>query len=265
MNRNILLLFVGCLLLFAACQERAPKTEFREDAKAKQMLQGMWIDEDGEDVVFRVKGDTIYYPDSTSVPAYFYISADTFVVKGANEIRYAIVKQAAHLFEFKTQNGDILKLVKTTDKAYLNSFKHQHPVVLNQGQLVRRDTIVAFGAEKYHLYTQVNPTTYKVLKSTYNEDGVGVDNVYYDNIVNVNVYHGASRLFGRDFRKQDFIRQVPASFLEQAVLSDMVFRAIDKTGIHFRAVLAMPDSSVSYQVEVTISFDGHLDIRTAGA
>ena len=102
-------------------------------------------------------------------------------------------------------------------------------------------------------------------KSTYNEDGVGVDNVYYDNIVNVNVYHGASRLFGRDFRKQDFSRKVPDSFLKQAVLSDIVFRAADKAGVHFRAVLAMPDSSVSYQVEVTVSFDGQLKISTAGA
>ena len=190
------------------------------------------------------------------MPAYFYVSADTLVIRGANDIRYAIVKQAAHLFEFKTQNGDVLRLVKTNDKTYLSSFKHQQPVVLNQGQLVRRDTIVTFGAEKYHLYTQVNPTTYKVLKSTYNEDGVGVDNVYYDNIVNVNVYHGASRLFGR---------RVPDSFLKQAVLSDIVFRAADKAGVHFRAVLAMPDSSVSYQVEVTVSFDGQLKISTAGA
>ena len=36
-------------------------------------------------------------------------------------------------------------------------------------------------------------------------------------------------------------------------------------GVHFRAVLAMPDSSVSYQVEVTVSFDGQLKISTAGA
>lgn len=261
MNRNLLLLALGCMLAFTGCKERATHVGFQENKKAKQMLQGVWIDEEGEDVAFLVKGDTIYYPDSTSLPAYFYIASDTLVVKGANEVKYAIVKQAPHLFEFKTQGGDVLKLVKTADKAYLKSFDHEQPMALNQNKLIKRDTVVTHGAEKYHLYMQVNPTTYKVYKSSYNDDGVEVDNVYYDNIINVNVYHGAARLFSRDFRKHDFKKQVPASFLSQSILSDMVFKEVDKAGIHFMAVLAMPDSSLSYQVEVTISFDGHLNIR----
>lgn len=49
------------------------------------MLQGIWLnDDDEDDVAFRVKGDTIYYPDSTSQPVYFYIAGDTLVMKGAN-------------------------------------------------------------------------------------------------------------------------------------------------------------------------------------
>ncbi|WP_367383922.1 hypothetical protein [Segatella copri] len=54
MKRNIILLVIGCLMVFSACKERAQKETFKEDMKAKQMLQGMWIDEDDEDVVFRV-------------------------------------------------------------------------------------------------------------------------------------------------------------------------------------------------------------------
>ena len=61
------------------------------------------------------------------------------------------------------------------------------------------------------------------------------------------------------------LKEGEEAFLKQAVLSDIVFRAADKAGVHFRAVLAMPDSSVSYQVEVTVSFDGQLKISTAGA
>ncbi len=58
-------------------------------------------------------------------------------------------------------------------------------LALNQNTLIKRDTVVVRGDEKYHLYVQVNPTSYKVYKSSYNDDGVEVDNVYYDNIVNL--------------------------------------------------------------------------------
>lgn len=151
----------------------------------------------------------------------------------------------------------MVKLVKTEDKSYLQQFIHNHAsVALNQNTLIKRDTVVVRGDEKYHLYVQVNPTSYKVYKSSYNDDGVEVDNVYYDNIVNLHVYHGANCLFSRDFHKKDFDKQVPASFLDQSILSDIVFNKIDESGIHYLAVLAMPDSSLSYQVEVIISFEG---------
>ena len=91
------------------------------------------------------------------------------------------------------------------------------------------------------------------------------NNVYYDNIVNVNIFHGASKVFSRDFRKADFKKKVPASFLTQAILSDMIFDRIDKDGIHYLAILAQPDSSLSYQVKVIVSFDGHLKILSVGA
>ena len=108
---------------------------------------------------------------------------------------------------------------------------------------------------------QVNPTTYKVFKSSYNDDGVEVDNVYNDNIVNVNIYHGSRKVFGRDFRKKDFKEQVPHEFLKQSILSDIVFKKVDADGVHYRVVLAMPDSSMSYQVEIIISLEGKMTIK----
>ena len=182
-------------------------------------------------------------------------------MKGANTTKYPIVKQAAHIFQFKVLNGDIMKLVKTDDTSYLQQFLHNQPVVLNQNTLIKRDSVVYAGDEKLHLYVQVNPTTYKVFKSSYNDDGVEVDNVYYDNIVNVNIYRGAGKIFGRDFRKEDFEGQVPHEFLKQAILSDIVLKKVDTDGLHYRVVLAMPDSSMSYQVEIIISLEGKMTIR----
>ena len=263
MKQTVNLLLLGCLLMIVGCSHKADRQgeTVAENAAAKKMLQGIWLNDDEDDVAFRVKGDTIYYPDSTSQPVYFYIAGDTLVMKGANVVKYPIVKQAAHIFQFKIQNGDIVKLVKTNDASYLRQFTQQPPVALNQNTLIKRDTIVSHADEKYHLYVQVNPTTYKVYKSSYNDDGVEVDNVYYDNIVNINIFQGARKLFGKDFHKEDFKKKVPAEFLKQSILSDISFLKIDAEGIHYMAVLAMPDSSLSYQVELVVSHDGKMKIK----
>lgn len=267
LKKHLLLLVLACgVTAFVGCGDKSKQSEMpQEDAHAKKLLQGIWLNEDDEDVAFRVQGDTIFYPDSTSQPVYFFIYSDTLVMKGANEVKYPIIKQAAHLFEFKNQSGDIVKLVKTSDKSYLKSFDQDKTVALNQNTLIKRDTIVSEGDNKYHLYVQVNPTTYKVFKSSINDDGVEVDNIYYDNIVNLNVYHGASKVFSHDFRKGDFDGKVPSAFLEQAILSDLIFYKIDASGIHYWAVLPQPDSSLSYQVEVVVSFAGRMKILKAGA
>ena len=181
-------------------------------------------------------------------------------MKGARDVKYPILKQVAHLFEFKSPSGDVIKLTKTSDKTYLKSFQQEKPIALNQNQLIKRDTVVSHGENRYHLYVQVNPTTYKVFKSSMNDDGVQVDNVYFDNIINLNVFHGANKLFSHDFKKKDFENKVPESFLEQAVLSDLLFERIDEKGIHYLAVLAMPDSSLSYQVKIVVSYQGKLEI-----
>ena len=152
-----ILLCASLLAAMASCGQKSAGKDsagIKEDTAAKKMLQGIWLDGDDEDdVVFRVKGDTIYYPDSTSQPVYFYIAGDTLVMKGANTTKYPIIKQAAHIFQFKVLNGDIMKLVKTDDTSYLQQFQHQQPVVLNQNTLIKRDSVVYAGDEKLHLYS----------------------------------------------------------------------------------------------------------------
>ena len=63
-----------------------------------------------EEAVFRVEGDTIYYPDPTDQPAAFRIIADSLVL---SQQRYPIIRQDEHLFWFQNQSGDIIKLVKS--------------------------------------------------------------------------------------------------------------------------------------------------------
>lgn len=256
-------LFAGVIMSLVACGNRGVKKHetIDEDLTAKKNLQGIWLNDDDNDVAFRVKGDTVYFPDSTSAPAYFRVERDSFVIVGGNTVKYRIVRQSPNVFVFVNQNGEQIKLLKTDDQSYLDLFSPKTVLHVNQNKVVKHDTVIYNGDEKYHCYVQINPTTYKVGVASYNDDGVEVDNVYYDNIVNINIFQGANKLFGKDFHKEDFKQKVPAEFLKQAILSDIVFQKVDADGIHYLAVLAMPDSSLSYQVEFVISHSGKMMIK----
>ena len=117
-------LFLLLLLCFMACGRKAKDANDNstQDYAAKKALQGVWIDEDDEDVVFRIKGDTVFFPDSTSMPVYFMVKQDTFVLCGANRVAYPIVKRTPHVFVFVNQNGEQVKVVKSDDSSYLLMF-----------------------------------------------------------------------------------------------------------------------------------------------
>jgi len=121
--------------------------------------------------------------------------------------------------------------------------------------------VVYYGSEKYHCYVQINPTTYKVYKPTYNDDGVEVENIYYDNIIHFGVFHGAAKLFSSNIVKGDFSKQVPSQFLKQSVLSDMTFYKTDAEGIHYFAVLGIPNTPSNFMVEFILSYDGKVTKR----
>lgn len=247
--------FVGCR------QEKGGKVAIEENHDAKKLLQGIWLNDDEEDVAFRIKGDSVYFPDSTTVPAYFRIERDSFVVSGANVMRYKIVKQTPHVFVFVNQNGERVKLVKTSDNSYNNMFSKTPPVSVNQNRLLKSDTVVFHEDNKYHSYVQVNPTTFKVVKASMNDDGVEVGSIYYDNIIHLSIFKGAEKLFSSDLHKKDFSQEVPERFLRQAVLSDLTFFETDSEGLHYFAILAIPDSSISYMVEVIVGYNGKLTKR----
>ena len=55
----------------------------------------------------------------------------------------------------------------------------------------------------------------RVIKTTYSEDGISMDNVYYDNVMHICVYEGKKSLFASDVTKQMFDKVLPVDFLEQ--------------------------------------------------
>lgn len=251
---------MASLLAFAGCKQKAqPVQERQESREAKALLQGIWIDADSEDIVFKAHGDTIYYPDSLSQPTYFRIVDDTLVM-GASDVKYPIVKQSANLFWFQNPNGDVVKLARSTDSTYVVAFGQQRPHAPIITEKLNRDTVVMVNGERYHCYVAINPTRYKVVRTSFTDDGVAVDNVYYDNIIHVSVYHGTARLFSRDFRKEQYAAYVPKGFLSQAILSNMEFDKADADGFRFNASLCIPDEASCYLIGNCVSLNGRLDI-----
>lgn len=252
----MLLLVVGIV----SCGRQQKPAEGREESReAKQLMQGVWMDEDTEAAVFQMKGDTIYYADSTSMPLPFKVIDDTLYV--GSQTRYHIEKQTEHVLWFKAQNGETAKFVKSDDAELGKVFEKNKPEILTLTDVLKRDTVVFYNGERYHLYIAVNPTKYKVVCQTVNEDGLDVENVYYDNIIHLSVFHGAAQLFSRDFRKSFYEKSVPARFLKQAILNDMQFTSVDADGFHLNASVCIPDESSCYLIEHIVSYDGKLNTK----
>ena len=253
---------LSCSLAFlSSCKRQSGEAHVTsaESKQAKAMLQGIWIDQDTEEILFRAKGDTIYYPDSVNQPTHFRIVNDSLLLAHSS---YPIVKQASHLFWFKNQNGDVVKLVKSDDPNDIFSFEQQSapsPIVTNQ--LVKTDSIVMYGEQRYHWYIAINPTKYKVVKTSYSNDGVEVENDYYDNIIHLSLFRGAEKMFSSDLRKQMFNKQVPSQFLEQALLGDLQYDQVDSQGFHFTATLCIPDGGSCYLIEIIIDFTGQMSMK----
>lgn len=257
MKKSLIITILATFLV--ACNRQGNSVRLVEDKSAKIMLQGIWLDSEDGAVSFRVNGDTIYYTDSTSMPSYFKIIDDSLVLGSGT--KYAIVKQTEHTFWFNNQNGDVVKLEKSDDPEDEHEFVHDTPKVLSYTHQVKTDSVVMYGGERYHWYIAINPTKYKVTKHSYNEDGLEVENVYYDNIMHISVFKGANSIYSSDFRKQQYADKVPADFLEQAVLGNMEFSNVDSEGLHFNATLCIPDGASCYLVESLIAFNGQMVMK----
>ena len=233
-----------------------------EDIAAKELLQGIWLDDETESPLMRVEGDTIYYADSQSAPITFKVMRDTLYTYGNDTAYYKIDKQAEHIFWFHSITDNIIKLHKSEDFNDSLSFVREEVVIPTYTEVTKRDSVVTYNGTRYRAYVYINPSKMRVIKTTYSEDGISMDNVYYDNVMHICVYEGKKSLFASDVTKQMFAQVIPADFLSQAILSDTKFVKVDRNGFHYQAVLAIPESSVYSIAEIEVGFDGKLTITS---
>ena len=84
--------------------------EEKEDSNAKEMLQGIWLNDETESPLMRVEGDTIYYADAQSTPIAFKIMRDILYTYGNDTTYYKIDKQGEHIFWFHSITDNVIKL-----------------------------------------------------------------------------------------------------------------------------------------------------------
>ena len=258
MKRKLFTCISVLLILLTACRNRgADYQQQNEDKQAKEMLQGLWTNGEKSDPAMLVKGDSIFYPDSASMPVRFWIYQDTIYLQGQNVHGYKIEKQAPHLFKFANQNGDDVKLTKTNDKALYSAFNY-HVYAMNTFLEQSQDTVIRTDLGYFESKVHVQTTSDKVVKSTYNDNGVEVDNMYLDNVAALRLYNHGTPVFAHDFRKQEFQSLIPKDFLSRSILRKMYFTHADAKALYYYVIIGIPDADTTYVIELRVTPDGRM-------
>ena len=174
---------------------------------------------------------------------------------------YRIDKQTEHTFWFHSLSDNIVKLHKSEDPndsiVFAGNALEATPTY---NEVTERDSVVNYKNTRYRAYVYINPSKMKVIKTTYSEEGLSMDNVYYDNVMHICVYEGKKSLYASDITKQMFAQVVSKNFLDQSILSDMQFVGVNKKGFHYQATLSIPESQVCCIANLTVDFEGKLAI-----
>lgn len=251
------------VMLLAGCRGRSSREYAleHEDTEAKEMLQGIWMNDDEGYLSMLVHGDSIFFPDTTSIPVQFWIYKDSLYLKGHNINTYKILTQAPHVFKFVNQTGDQVRMERSEDASLAKYFFQPRPYAMNIFRTINRDTIGDGGGCKYACSIMIEPTSERVVKSYSNDDGIEVDNIYLDNVAKVSVATGGRQVYAHNFRKKEFARFVPADFMNLSILRDIQYNSADTAAVYLDAIIGYPDASTSYVVELRITKNGKLTTK----
>lgn len=253
-------ILLSSLLLLAACSIRPTQTMEKEseNKEAKSILQGLWMDDVTETPLLRIEGDSIYYMDTKVAPVAFKIIGDSMITYGSKPASYLIKKQDEYSFWFQSVLGETLKLSKSETTMDSIAFFHGQDIQEPNQTVIQKDHVVTYNQVRYHGYAYINPTQIKVINSEITEEGLEIDNVYYDNIIHICVFEGKNRLFGQDIKKQHFEHIIPAEYFQRSILSDMDFLGVNAKGYQYQATVCIPNSASCYLIDISISTDGDI-------
>ena len=79
----------------------------------------------------------------------------------------------------------MIRLHKSEDPNDSLSFVGQEMIIPTYTEVTKRDSIVNYNGSRYRAYVYINPSKMRVIKTIYTEDGISMDNVYYDNVMHI--------------------------------------------------------------------------------
>lgn len=256
MNKIIhALLLISLLTVGCSGNEKNSDTE---DKEAKKLLQGVWINEESGMPSFMAKGDSIFYPDTTSLPVRFWVSKDSLFLQGKKIGRYRINTLSDKQFVICNRNEEEIRLSHGSYVQAQKDFLQDRPYALNALRIIKTDTVVYAGGIKYDCTMSLEPTSDRVIKSSYNDDGIEVDNLYLDNMVRLEISKDGRRLYSQEFRKQEFSTYVPSEFMSKSILRDFQYSHASANALFFNATIGIPDASTCYVIELKIDKEGRL-------
>lgn len=251
------------LSMFASCTSKKAGEEgarqHATDTRVLEELQGVWLDDNTEAPLFKIEGDSIYYAGQNNVPQQFALFNDTLFIYSVQTVCYPVRRRTEHSIHFATPQGDLVSLHKSeVDSVYVDSQQEIHQPVQ---EVIQKDSVIEFKGERYRGYAYINPTGIKVIRPGISEEGLSVDNVFYDNVIHICVYQGTRRLYSKDIKRPMFAGLVPDDFLNNSILSDMNFIGVDADGYVFEATLCMPDGPTCYNIRLFVDLDGNLTFK----
>ena len=141
-----------CVIALAACGNGKEQKTVEEDAMAKALLQGVWINDETELPLMRIEGDTIYYADPQNIPVSFKIIRDTMYVYGNHTVTYKIDRQTEYSFWFHSLADEIIKLHKSENPEDILAFENKEVEVIPTTEVVKKDSVVMYKGTRYRGY-----------------------------------------------------------------------------------------------------------------
>ena len=97
-------------IFFSCAGKQSQSVDVKENLEMKAMLQGTWMDEDTETPMICIKGDSIHYMTSGTLPVAFRIIEDSLITYGTAITSYHIVKQNEYMLWLQSEMGSIIKM-----------------------------------------------------------------------------------------------------------------------------------------------------------
>ena len=145
------------LFFFACTGKQSQRTNVKENLEMKAMLQGTWMDEDTETPMICIKGDSIHYMVSGTLPVTFRIIEDSLITYGTATTSYHIVKQNEYMLWLQSDMGGIIKMNRAEDSDSINSMDFQIQAEKSEPtkEVIQKDRIELYKDVRYRGYVYI--------------------------------------------------------------------------------------------------------------